>query len=66
MSFYLTSVALSIPLYSYDVVVLEIEAGRTGKTGDQLLVEAIQKYVMEIHEKHTREERESEQMGGEA
>lgn len=66
MSFYPASVALTIPLYSYDVVALEIEAERTGKTRDQLLVEAVKKYVMEVHEKHTREERESEQMGGEA
>lgn len=65
MSFYQTSVAITVPLDSYDLTALNIEAERYGKNRDQLLVEAAQQYLVELHKKHKREEEESERMGDE-
>ena len=65
MTYYHTSVAISVPLDSYDLTALTIEAERHGKNRDQLLVEVAQHYLVELHKKHKREEEESERMGGE-
>jgi len=63
MSFYGTSVAITVPLDTYDIAALDNEAERYGKSRDRLLIEAAQQYVIELHKKHSREEEDSERMG---